>query len=284
MKRLNINSRVILNNDVEMPILGLGVYNIDKPEEVKGAIKNALNSKYSMFDTASRYGNEKAVGEAISEYGLLREEFFITTKLWNTDHGYNNALKAIDKSLEKLGLSYVDLYLIHWPSASEDEKETINKRAETWKAMEEILEKKKARAIGVSNYTITHLEEMKEYANVMPMINQVEFNPFLYQKDLLDYCKNHNIAFESYSPLAKGQRLNNSNLISIGKKHKKTPAQVMLRWALEHGTIVIPKSTNKENIFENIDIFDFELDSFDMNILDNMNEGLRLGWDPTLIK
>lgn len=281
MPNLNINSKIELSNGVEMPVIGLGVYKTEEGEEVQNAVKFALDAGYRMIDTAKKYGNEEGVGKVLKNYGLLREEFFVTTKLWNGDQGYESTLKAIDESLTKLGLSYVDLYLIHWPTASDDATKSFNKREETWRAMEEIYKLGKAKAIGVSNYTINHLEEMKDYALIMPMVNQVEFHPFLYQEKLMNYCKLHNIVLEAYSPLAKGKRMEDRNLVSIAEKHKKTVAEVMIRWSLEHGNIVIPKSTHKERIIENINVFDFELDQEDMKLIDSLDENMRVAPDPT---
>lgn len=281
MSNLNINSKIKLNNGVEMPIIGLGVYKTQEGEEVQNSVKYALDAGYRMIDTAKKYENEEGVGKALKSYGLLREEFFVTTKLWNPDQGYESTLRAIDESLEKLGLSYVDLYLIHWPTASDDATKSFNKREETWRAMEEIYKSGKAKAIGVSNYTIKHLEEMKDYALIMPMVNQVEFHPFLYQEKLMNYCKQHNIVLEAHSPLAKGKRLEDQNLLKIAEKHKKTVAQVMIRWGLQHGNIVIPKSIHKERIIENINIFDFELDEEDMKFIDSLDENMRVAPDPT---
>ncbi len=283
MDKFNLNSKITLNNGVEIPVIGLGLYHAKEGEETEQAVKLALGAGYRLFDTASQYGNEKSVGKALAEYGLMREEYFVTTKLWNTDQGYENTLKAIDVSLKNLGLSYVDLYLIHWPSASEDRNEMINKREETWKAMEEIYNSGKAKAIGVSNYTVNLLEEMKKYANVMPAVNQVEFHPFLYQRDLLEYCQKNNILLEAYSPLAKGGRMTDPRILECSKKYNKTPAQIMLRWGLQHRTVVIPKSVHKERIEENLGVFDFEISPDNMLALDALNEGMHLAWDPTKI-
>ena len=205
MEKLNINSKIILNNKTKMPMIGFGVFRIPEGEEVVNAVKLALQAGYRMIDTAMKYENETGVGRAIEESGIPREEVFVTTKLWNIDHGYESTLKAIDVSLGKLGLDYVDLYLIHWPTADDARKTDINKREETWKAMEEIYRLGKAKAIGVSNYMISLLEDMKRYAKIPPSVNQVEFHPFLYQKDLLEYCNKEGIVLEAHSPFAEGK-------------------------------------------------------------------------------
>lgn len=285
MDKLNINSKIVLNNKTEIPVIGFGVYKIPEGAEVENAVKCALGAGYRMIDGAMIYGNEEGVGKAIRESGIRREDIFVTTKLWNTDQGYENALKAIDVSLAKLGLSYVDLYLVHWPTAGDASKgESVNKREETWKAMEEIYKSGKAKAIGVSNYTITHLEEMKNYAKIPPAINQVEFHPFLYQKELLDYCKQTGIAFEAHSPLMHGEHLDNEIIKNIAQKHGKGCTQILLRWSLQHGAIPIPKSTQKERIEENIQVFDFELSLEEMEQLDGLNQNLHIRSDPGKLK
>lgn len=284
MNKINKNSKIILNNGIEMPAFGFGTYLSKNGEEVATSVKWALQAGYRLIDTAATYDNEEGVGKGIRESGIPREEIFVTTKLWNTDQGYESALHAIDVSLSKLRLTYVDLYLIHWPTADDKGVASINKREETWKAMEEIYRSGKVKAIGVSNYTITHLEEMKKYAKVPPVINQVEFHPFLYQKELLNYCKQNKIALEAYRPLTKGKRLNDATIELIAKKYAKTDAQVLIRWSMQHGCIPIPKSVHKERIEENINVFDFELSDEDMATLDGLNENLRLCWDPTNLK
>jgi diketogulonate reductase-like aldo/keto reductase len=284
---LNLDSKITLNNKLEIPIIGFGVFRVPEGEEVVNSVKFALQAGYRMIDTAMIYKNEEGVGKAIRESGLPRKEIFITTKLWNIDQGYSNALNAIDVSLAKLGVEYVDLYLVHWPTASADTKESLDKREETWKAMEEIYKSGKARAIGVSNYTIAHLEEMKKYAKTIPAVNQVEFHPFLYQEALLDYCKSSGIALEAHSPFAHGaqpEKLDNQSLKKIAAMHNKSIYQVLLRWSLQHGAIPLPKSVHKERIEENIKIFDFELSEQEMNIIDSLNENLHVRADPTNLK
>ena len=283
MEKLSANSKIKLSNNTEIPVVGLGTYKL-QGDAGKESVMHALEAGYRMIDTASRYENEADVARALSSFGLLREEIFITTKLWNSDQGYDSALKAIDDSLERLGVSYVDLYLVHWPTADPGMGQSINKRAETWRAMEEIYNSGKAKAIGVSNYTIEHLKEMEEYANIMPMVNQVEFHPFLYQKDLLDYCRMKNIVVEAYAPLTGGKNMEDERVIAIAKKHNKTIAHVLLRWGLQRGVVIIPRSSKKNHIKENINIFDFELDIEDMNVLDSLNQNLHIYPDPSIFQ
>lgn len=281
--------KITLNNGIKIPNIGFGVFRVQDGEEVVSSVKWALEAGYRHIDTAMIYKNEDGVGRAIKESGIPREEIFVTTKLWNTDQGYESTLSAIDASLERLGLSYVDLYLIHWPTASDDLDVSLDKRADTWKAMEEIYKSGKAKAIGVSNYIITHLKEMKNYATIPPMVNQFEFHPFLYQKELLEYCKANNIVVEAHSPLApiadpKTADFRNENIDKISERIGKTKAQVLLRWSIQHGAIPLPKSIHKERIIENLNIFDFELDEEAMNTLDNMNINLHVRRDPTKLK
>ena len=286
MNKLNINSKIVLNNQTKMPVIGFGVFRMAEGDEVENAVKWAFGAGYRMIDTAMIYKNEEGVGRAIRESEIKREELFITTKLWNTDQGYENVFKAMDLSLSKLGLDYVDLYLIHWPTASGDRVKftSIDKREETWRAMEEIYKSGKAKVIGVSNYTINHLEEMKKYAKIPPAVNQVEFHPFLYQEELLGYCKQNNIVLQAHSPLAKNRGNENEAVKSIAKKYDKSPTQIFIRWSLQHGCVPIPKSTHKERIEENINVFDFEISSEDIEMLDGLNINLRVRADPTNLK
>jgi diketogulonate reductase-like aldo/keto reductase len=274
MKR-DINYKIKMNNGVEIPQFGLGVYRTKSGSECINAVTWALETGYRHIDTAWIYGNEKEVGEAVKSSGLKREEIFITTKLWNDDHGYDSALRAFDKSLKTLNTDYIDLYLIHWP--------VPEKRKDSWKAMEKIYESEQCRSIGVSNYMVKHLEELATYANVIPAVNQVEFSPYIYNKELLDYCTKHNIILEAYSPLTRRAKLKDPELVRIAEKYSKTSAHILIRWAIDHELVVIPKSANKNRIIENADVFDFELDKADMAILDNIDEEFRVAWDPTKI-
>lgn len=266
---IHIHSRTTLHNGKQMPIIGLGVWQIQDGEEVQKAIIHGFKTGYRLIDTARIYGNEKGVGRAIKDGGLAREEVFVTTKLWNDDQGYQTTFDALDASLERLGVSYVDLYLIHWPDPDREV------RKQTWTAMEELYASGKARAIGVSNYTISHLEEISQFTDLSPMVNQVEFHPFLYQQELLVYCREHGIVLEAYSPLARGKNLDDPRVALIAEKYQKTNAQVFIRWGLQHGCVVIPKSVHKERMEENIDVFDFELLPEDMQALNVLNSELR---------
>ncbi len=273
MANLNIQSTVKLNNDVRMPILGLGVYQSPPGRVTRNAVNFALRVGYRHVDTARIYGDEADVGEADRESGVPRGDLFVTTKLWNSDQGYDSTLRACEASLKRLGLDYLDLYLVHFP--------VPDLRKETWRAMETLLEKGRCRAIGVSNFTLRHLEELIEESHVIPSVNQVEFHPFLYQKELLKYCQRKGIQVEAYSPLARGERLKHPRIISLATRYSKTPAQLMIRWGIQHGLVVIPKSTREERIRENSHVFDFDISDDDMRSLDSLNEDLRLNWDPT---
>ncbi len=264
---LTLQSNAKLNNGVEIPRLGLGVYQTPPGEPTLRAVRYALNIGYRHIDTAWLYGNEANVGAAILESGIRREEVFITTKVWNSDQGYFSTLNACEKSLRRLGISYVDLYLIHWP--------VEGKSRDTWKAMIQLLREDKARAIGVSNYEISDLQEILQNFDVVPSINQVEFHPFLYQNNLLQFCKNKNIQLEAYSPLTRGNKLNHPTVKRLAKKYDKTSAQILIRWSLQHGLVVIPKSIHENRIKENSQIFDFELQEEDMKLLNTLNEDLR---------
>lgn len=286
MDKISSSSTHVLNNGLVIPLVGFGTWRIPEGEEVEHAVGNALKAGYRLIDTAKRYGNEAGVGKAIRESGIPRQELFVVTKLWNEDQGYESALKAFDESLERLGMDYVDLYLIHWPFAVKPADivgTPPEKRRESWKALEEIYSSGRTKAIGVSNYAIKHLQEMKEYALVMPAVNQVEFNPFLYQKELLDYCTAQNIRIQAYSPLVHGERIADNRIAEIAQRYGKSNAQVLVRWSMQHGCIPLPKTTTMEHIQENIDVFDFELSSDDMSLLDALNEDLHLRTDPNKI-
>jgi len=259
MTELRIDSKVKLNNGIDIPLFGLGTWQLKAGLETEQAVSHALEAGYRLIDTAASYMNEKDVGKALAESGIPREEVFITTKLWNQNQGLDAKIKACERSLKLLGVSHVDLYLIHWPV------EGI--RNDTWRAFETLLEEGKCRAIGVSNYTIRHLEELLENSSTVPAVNQVEFSPYLYQRDLLDFCRSHDIQLEAYSPLTRGQMLDDPKLAAVASNYSKTPAQVLIRWALQHKTVAIPKSVSRERIRENADIFDFVISEEDMRVL-----------------
>ncbi|MFS0782620.1 aldo/keto reductase [Bacillus sp. 1P06AnD] len=260
-----------LSNGVKMPVFGLGVFKMEGAEAVE-AVRHAIDEGYRAIDTASMYKNEKEVGEAIKQCNVPREDLFITTKVWNSDQGYESTLAAFDKSLEALGLDYVDLYLIHWP--------VKGKYKETWKALEKIYRGGKAKAIGVCNFQPHHLEDLMSAAEVKPMVNQVELHPLLSQEEVRDYCSKHDMKVIAWAPLGHGSVLENPTLKRIADKHGKTTAQITLRWDLQNGVLVIPKSSKKERIITNSEIYDFELSAEDMRIIDAMNKNERTGPDP----
>jgi diketogulonate reductase-like aldo/keto reductase len=260
-----------LNSGSPMPLLGLGVYDMHSDEAIE-AVTHALKTGYRLIDTASMYGNEKQVGVAVKNAGIPRNEIFITTKVNNTQQGYDATLKAFDESLQKLDTGYIDLYLLHWPL-----KKT---RKDTWKAMERIYEEKKVKAIGVANYLQPFMHELETYANILPAVNQVEFSPWLYLEELLNYCQERSIIMQAYTPLARGKKFNDPRLLSVADKHGKSPAQVIIRWNLQLGVSPIPKSSNPSRIEENFDIFDFYLDDIDMSMLKSMNENFRVVDNP----
>lgn len=267
--------QVPLNTGDYLPAIGFGTWKIRLNGNAKRAVATALKAGYRLIDTARIYGNEKGVGAAIAASGLKREDLFVTTKLWNADQGYDSAFKAFDESLGKLGLDYIDLYLIHWP--------VTGKRSDSWRALREIYKSGRSKAIGVSNYTVRHLQELMAESKVVPAVNQVEFHPFIYkdQRELLEFCKAHDIIVEAYSPLAHGERLNDDTITEIANKYNKTNGQILLRWAIQHGTVPIPKSSNPAHIQENLAVFDFELASRDMEALSNLSDGGRTCWDPS---
>lgn len=258
-----------LNTGTSIPQLGFGTWQINPSFKAEKATAQALEIGYRHVDTARVYLNERGVGKAVRQSGVARKDVFVTTKLWRGD---KNPAKALDKSIKRLGLDYVDLYLMHWPQ--ED-------RIDAWRAMEQIQKSGKARAIGVSNFTIKHLTELMEQTDIVPAVNQVEFHPFLYQKELLEFCNKHGIVVEAYSPLAHGKKMDDPTIVEVAGHYDKSPAQIMIRWAIEHDMVVIPKSKSPERIAQNLSVFDFKIAKKDMVLLDNLNEDLRTCWDPT---
>ena len=269
---MNLQSTRTLTNGVEMPIFGLGVYKMTDPQQTIEAITKALQVGYRAIDTASLYYNEEQVGEAIRHSGVAREEIFVTTKVWNTDQGYDNTLKAFEVSLKKLNMDYVDLYLTHWP--------VEGKYPDTYRAIERLYEEKLIRVPGVSNHHAHHLEQLLRSANVPPMVNQVEAHPYLSQEPLRTFCREHHIAVTAWSPLGRGGVLQDETIIKIAEKYGKSAAQVVLRWHLQHDIMVIPKSVTPSRIEENANIFDFVLSSEDMAVIDGLNRNQRFGKDP----
>lgn len=260
-----------LNNGIEMPLLGLGVYDM-YGKEAEGAVHNALEIGYRLIDTAKLYNNEIEIGNAVRQSGLPRKDIFITTKLASPEHGYEKALKAFDDSMRKINCEYIDLYLIHWP------QKTL--REETWKALEKLYHEGRVKAIGVANFLMPFLKQMEGYATVTPAVNQIEFSPYLFMKDELAYCEAKRIQLQAYTPLVRGKRMNDPKLLQMAAKYKKTPAQVILRWLLQHGVSAIPKSVHLERLRENFDVFDFELKPEDFSYINTFNENLRVCEDP----
>ena len=273
---MNLQSTKTLTNGIEMPLLGLGVYKMTDREETLQAIEKALKVGYRAIDTASLYGNEKEVGEAIRHAGIAREEIFVTTKVWNSDHGYDATLRAFEGSLRKLNLDYIDLYLTHWAVP-----ETFE---ETYRAIERLYDEKLIRATGVSNHHEHHLEKLLAKANVAPMVNQVELHPYLQQDALKAFCREHQIAITAWSPLGRGGVLHDPTILEISQEVGKTAAQVVLRWHLQNDTIIIPKSVTPSRIEENAQLYDFELTPEQMNKLHALNRNHRFGQDPDNFK
>jgi diketogulonate reductase-like aldo/keto reductase len=272
MEITNIRGKVSLHNGVEMPYLGLGVYETPDGQEIINAIHWALETGYRLVDTATLYMNEKGVGEAIRTSGIQREEIFITTKVWNADHGYKKTMDACQKSLDLMKLDYIDLYLIHWP--------VKDKYVETWDALQYLYEKKLVKAIGVSNFLEHHIDDILKTKGIVPMVNQVEFHPYAVQPNLLDYCKKHNIRFEAWTPLMKGKVNEIPVITEIAKKYDKTPIQIVLRWDLQKDVVTIPKSVHKDRIVSNAQIFDFELTPEDIKKIDSLDRSERIGAHP----
>jgi methylglyoxal/glyoxal reductase len=272
----NLKDTTTLSNGVKMPWVGLGVFKVTEGEEVIQSVEAAIKNGYISIDTAAIYRNEEGVGQAIKNSGVPREDLFITTKLWNSEQGYESTLKAFETSLTKLGLDYLDLYLIHWPGK--------DKYKETWRAFEKLYKEGRVRAIGVSNFLVHHLEDLMSTAEIKPMVNQVEFHPHLTQKELLAFCEKEGIQLEAWSPLKQGQLLNEPVLEDIAHKYNKSVAQVILRWDLQHGVVTIPKSIKEHRIIENANIFDFELTIEDMGKIDELNQDSRAGSHPDTMK
>ena len=273
---LNISSRITLHDGNSMPLFGLGVWAAQSGKETYDAVFSALKTGYRHIDTAEMYGNEKDVGNAVIDSGLNRDEVFVTTKLWDSGLGYDHALKAFEVSLQKMNLDYVDLYLIHWPEKGSQLK--------IWRALERIKKEGRSRSIGVSNFAPRHLKELLVEGSEHPAVNQIELSPFLQQEHIYSFCQKENIHLTGYCPLSRGNRFDDPNLSRIAKEMEKSAAQVMIRWALQRGHTVIPKSVSPVRIEENANVFDFNLNNEQMKILDGLEEGLRFCPDPTVIQ
>lgn len=266
---------VTLNNKLKMPQLGFGVWQVED-DEAASAVEKAIQTGYRSIDTAMIYKNENGVGRGIKNSGINREDLFITTKVWNADQGYDNTIRAFDESLERLGMDYVDLYLIHWPTPEFDDY------VDTYKAMEKLYNDGKVKAIGVCNFDVDHLQRILDECDVKPVLNQIECHPYLAQKEVKEFCAKHDIFVEAWSPLMQGgDVLKDEAVQSIAEEHSKTPAQVVLRWHLQNNTIVIPKSVTPSRIEENFDVFDFELSSEEMQKINELDRGERKGPQPS---
>ncbi|MEK4027498.1 aldo/keto reductase [Pseudobacillus sp. FSL P4-0506] len=272
----NLQDTTTLHNGVKMPWLGIGVFKVEEGPELVNAVKLAIKHGYRSIDTAAIYENEEGVGQAIregiKEANISREELFVTSKVWNSDLGYESTIAAYETSLKKLGLEYLDLYLIHWP--------VEGKYKEAWRALETLYKEGRVKAIGVSNFQIHHLEDLMADAEIKPMINQVEYHPRLSQKEVQAFCQEQGIQLEAWSPLMQGQLLDNPVLQEIANKHNKSIAQVILRWDLQNGVVTIPKSTKEHRIVENSTVFDFELTKEEMEQINDLNQNHRVGPDP----
>jgi diketogulonate reductase-like aldo/keto reductase len=269
---LSLEDRVEIAPGVRMARLGLGTYKSAEGPDVEGEVSYGLHLGYRHIDTAALYGNERGVGRALRASGVARDDVTVATKVWNSDQGYNSTLKAFDASLDRLGLEYVDLYLIHWPMP--------RVMRETWRAMEEIQMSGRARAIGVCNFLVHHLEELRAFANVPPVLDQVEHHVRLQQPELRDYCAEHGITLQAWAPIMRGRVGEIPELLEIARGHEKTAAQVAIRWILQHGATTIPKSVHHERVAENADVFDFELTTAEMAVLDGLDRRERIGGHP----
>jgi diketogulonate reductase-like aldo/keto reductase len=272
---MNLSSAVKLNNGVEMPWIGFGTFKSEPGKVTEQAVLWALEIGYRHVDTAAYYANEADVGRAVRASGIPRSQVFVTTKVWNGDQGYEQTLRAFEESSRKLDLGVIDLYLVHWP--------VKGKFTDTWRAFEKLYADGRVRAIGVSNFKVHHLEELSKSSSLVPAVNQVEFHPFLLQPELLAYDAAKGIRHEAWSPLTRGRSLDNPVVAGVAKAHGRTPAQVLLRWDLQHGVVTIPKSVHRERIAENAALFDFELTPEEMKAIDGLDTGTRIGPDPDTI-
>ncbi|MCI4330705.1 MAG: aldo/keto reductase [Thermoplasmata archaeon] len=256
-----------------MPVFGLGVWQAPQGRATREAVTCAIGAGYRLIDTAALYQNEASVGEGVRASGVAREELFVTTKLWNDDQGFDAALRGFERSRRLLNLGAVDLYLVHWP--------VRGLRLESWRALGKLQREGACRSIGVSNFTVAHLDELIGSSDLVPAVNQVEFSPFLYQRELLEYCRDHGIQLEAYAPLTRGRKLDHPALVRLARTLGRSPAQVVLRWGLQHGVVEIPKSVHPERIRENAGCLDFQLSPGQLAALDALHEGFRTTWDPS---
>ena len=263
-----------LNTGQQVPAIGFGTWEITPDSAAKQAVASALEVGYRVIDTAKIYGNETGVGEALRESGIPREDLFVTTKLWNDDQGYDRTLRACADSLERLGLEYLDLYLIHWPAT--------RKRHDSWRAFERLAQEGVIKAAGVSNYTVDHLDELLERSELTPAVNQVEFHPFIYeqQRAVLQFCQDKDILIEAYSPISRLNSANRPAIDEMAHKYEVSPQQIVLRWCVQHGTLPLPRSTKTDHIASNFDIFEFSLTEDEITRLDSLSDGERVTWDP----
>ena len=278
--------KLTLSNGVGIPILGFGTYKIEDEKVAVNSVREAIKTGYRHIDTASFYKNEENVGNGIREglkhTGLKRKDIFVTTKVWNTEQGYENTLNAFSNSLQRLNMDYIDMYLIHWPVTKDYADEWQSRIKETWKAMEELYNEGKIRAIGVSNFLVHHLEELISGCEIEPMVNQIEFHPGHNQKETVEFCKKHGIVVEAWSPLGRGVILENELLSEIAKRYNKTIAQICIRWIIQQDIVALPKSVTQKRIKSNFEIFDFELSKEDMDKITNMEPTGYTGSDPNL--
>lgn len=280
VKISSLNDRYFLNNGAKMPTIGFGTWQTPDGDVAKNSVIDAINAGYRLIDTAAAYGNEESVGKGIKESGINRYDLFVTTKLWNDKHGYQETIQAIDESLEKLGLDYLDLYLIHWPNPKAVRDHWAELNAESWRAMEDQYKAGKLRAIGVSNFRREHMDELLKTASIRPAVNQTYLNPSDMQEDVVSYNNELNILSEAYSPLGTGGLIGNKTVSEVAEHYGKTPAQVLLRWSLQHQFAPLPKSVHTDRIKENVDIFDFVIDEEDMKTLDGLHGAADLATDP----
>lgn len=276
----SFNDTYELNNGVKIPVIGLGTWQTPDGEVAKNTVKDALDLGYRLIDTAAAYGNEESIGQGIKQSGVNRHDLFVTTKLWNDHHGYQATKAAIDESLTKLDLDYLDLYLIHWPNPAPVRDHWAELNAESWQAMEEAVQAGKIRAIGVSNFRRKHLDELLKTAKIRPAVNQIYLNPSDMEEDVTSYNKELGILSEAYSPLGRGGLFVNETVVSVAQHYDKSPAQVLLRWSLQHGFVPLPKSVHRDRLESNLQVFDFTISDADMVKLDGLHGAAKLANDP----